>query len=234
METFVIRFLLVAQYLCHYSDPHVEECIKRMTEQAKPLLANGIPSIGIQPLEPLKIPSIRLRQHNTPKNGFKYDAWLSDVMLKGLTNFTFNKLDVYPEELKVTANISLPLLVMNGEYVILGSFQMLPIESTGKMSANFSSCTAALVALGARVHKRMVIREATVRLQCSGQTRADLYNAHSTTHDMEMITDHIAEMHAADIAREVQPAVETALAMVLEDVANKFLKHVPADMVFPK
>ncbi|XP_049887866.1 uncharacterized protein LOC126382140 [Pectinophora gossypiella] len=219
--------------ICHYSDPNVEECIKRTAEQARHLLAAGVPSLNIQPLEPLKIPSIRLRQHNAPHNGFKYDAWLSDVKLSGLTNFTFNKLDVYPEELKVTANISLPHLVMTGEYVVLGHFQMLPVESTGQMSANFSSCTAGLVALGARVHKRMVIRDATVRLQCSGQTRADLMDAHSTTHDMEMITDHIAGMHAADIAREVQPAVETSLAMVLEDVANKFLRNVPADMVFP-
>lgn len=47
-----------------------------------------------------------------------------------------------------------------------------------------------------------------------------------------MITNHIASMHSADIAKEVQPAVETALAMVLEDIANKFLKYIPPDMVF--
>lgn len=49
----------------------------------------------------------------------------------------------------------------------------------------------------------------------------------------EMITDHLVGMHSSEIAKEVQPAVETALAMVLEDVANKFLKNIPADMVFP-
>lgn len=48
-----------------------------------------------------------------------------------------------------------------------------------------------------------------------------------------MITDHIAHMHSTDIAKEVQPAVETALGMVLEDIANKFLKHIPQDMIFP-
>jgi hypothetical protein len=64
-----------------------------MAEQARQLLANGVPSLGIQSLEPLKVPSIRLRQHNMPKNKFKYDAWLSDVMLKGLTNYTFNALE---------------------------------------------------------------------------------------------------------------------------------------------
>lgn len=49
----------------------------------------------------------------------------------------------------------------------------------------------------------------------------------------EMITDHIVKMHSSDLAKEVQPAVETALAMVLEDIANKFLKHIPSEMVFP-
>ncbi|KAL0895436.1 hypothetical protein ABMA27_011558 [Loxostege sticticalis] len=219
--------------LCHYSDPNVAACIQRMAEQARHLLAQGVPNLNIQALEPLKVPSIRLRQHNMPKNAFKYDAWLSDIMLKGLTNYTFNNLDVYPEDLRVTANISLPRLEMTGDYVVLGQFQMLPVESAGKMSANFSSCTAALEALGARVHKRMVIRDATVRLRCSGDLKASLDDAHSTTDKMEMITDHIAAMHSEEIVKEIQPAVETSLAMVLEDVANKFLKHIPSEMVFP-
>ncbi|CAB3220998.1 unnamed protein product [Arctia plantaginis] len=217
---------------CHYSDPNVAACIQRIAEQARHLLVQGVPSLNIQPLEPLKIPSIRLRQHNMPKNVFKYDAWFSDVTLEGLTNYTFNKLDVYPEEMKVTANISIPHLLMVGEYMVLGKFQMLPVESTGKMLANFTECTAALEALGARVHKRMIIRDATVHLRCTGPLKADLMEAHSTTGEMEMITNHIASMHSADIAKEVQPAVETALAMVLEDIANKFLKYIPPDMVF--
>lgn len=40
-------------------------------------------------------------------------------------------------------------------------------------------------------------------------------------------------MHTTELAKEVQPAVETALAMVLEDIANKFLKHITPNMVFP-
>ncbi|OWR42242.1 seminal fluid protein CSSFP066 [Danaus plexippus plexippus] len=219
--------------VCHYSDPNVAECIKRVAEQAKQLLAHGIPSFGIQPLEPLKIPSIRLRQHNMPQARFKYDAWLTDLTLNGLTNYTFNKLDVYPEEIKVNGNISLPRLVMGGEYVVIGEFQMLPVESTGKMSANFTDCSAALDAVGAKVHKRIVIKDANVKLRCTGALKASLMEAHSTTSEMEMITDHIIQMHASELAKEVQPAVETALAMVLEDIANKFLKHIPTNMVFP-
>ncbi|XP_004923013.1 uncharacterized protein LOC101744542 [Bombyx mori] len=219
--------------VCYYSDPGVADCIKRVAEQAKHLLALGIPSLNIQSLEPLKIPSIRLRQHNAPNKNFKYDAWLSEVALSGLTNYTVNKLDVYPEDLKVTANISLPRLVMTGDYMVIGEFQMLPVESIGKMAANFSECTIALEALGARVHTRMVIRDARVRLRCAGPVGANLMEAHSTTDEMEMVTDHIVSMHSEDLVREVQPAIETALAMVLEDIANKFLKHVPAEMVFP-
>ncbi|KAL4705662.1 hypothetical protein ACJJTC_011224 [Scirpophaga incertulas] len=40
------------------------------------------------------------------RNKFKYDAWLSDITLRGLTNYSFNNLDVFPEDMKVTANIS--------------------------------------------------------------------------------------------------------------------------------
>ncbi|CAK1548673.1 unnamed protein product [Leptosia nina] len=224
---------LAQKPICHYSDPNVADCIKRVAEQGRTLLAHGIPSFGIQPLEPLKVPSIRLRQHNMPQNKFKYDAWLSDLVLSGLTNYTFNKLDVYPEELKVTGNISLPHLVMAGEYVVIGEFQMLPVESTGFIDANFTLCSAALEAIGAKVHKRIVIKDANVKLRCTGPLDASLREAHSTTGEMEMVTKHIVHMHANELTKEVQPAVETALAMVLEDIANKFLKHVPPNMVFP-
>ncbi|XP_048006499.1 uncharacterized protein LOC125241860 [Leguminivora glycinivorella] len=206
-------------------DPAVSACIERVATAARGVLARGAPALGVQPLEPLRVPSLRLRQHHVPSRNFKYDAWLTDVTLHGLTNYSFNRLDVYPEQLKVTTNISLPLLSMFSEYVILGEFQMLPVESTGKMSVNFTECTASIEAAGARAHKRLVVRDAAVRLRCAGPLRADLMEAHSTTGEMEMITEHIARMHAAEVAGEVQPALETALAMVLEDVANKFLKH---------
>lgn len=77
--------------ICHYNDPQVTECIQRAAEKARVFLAHGIPSLGIQSLEPLKVPSVRLRQHQG--KGFKYDAWLSDVTLKGLTDYAFNKLE---------------------------------------------------------------------------------------------------------------------------------------------
>lgn len=78
---------------CHYSDPAVAACIRRAAERARPLLARGAPALAVQPLEPLTVPSIRLRQHNAPHNHFKYDAWLSDVVLHGLTKYDFNKLE---------------------------------------------------------------------------------------------------------------------------------------------
>ncbi|XP_059049445.1 uncharacterized protein LOC131844548 [Achroia grisella] len=209
----IIDFLLLIYYemtsVCHYSDPNVAQCIQRMAEQAKHLLAQGVPSFGIQPLEPLKVPNIRLRQHNPPKNAFKYDAWLSDVVLHGLTNFSFNKLDVYPEEMKVTANITLPKLDVSADYVILGKFQMLPVESTGKLSANFTMCTAALVALGARVHKRMVIKDADVRLRCGGALNGRLDEAHSTTTEM--------------VGGFICPREEKALGRCLRDALNTYI-----------
>ncbi|XP_063634652.1 uncharacterized protein LOC134805267 [Cydia splendana] len=224
------EFLLEDDHAPSSYDPAVSKCIERVATAARSVLARGAPALGVQPLEPLRVPSIRLRQHNVPARSFKYDAWLADVTLHGLTDYSFNRLDVYPEELKITTNISLPLLAMFSEYVILGEFQMLPVESTGKMSVNFTAqCTASIEAVGARAHKRLVVRDAAVRLRCAGPLHADLMDAHSSTGEMEMITEHIARMHAGDIAGEVQPALETALAMVLEDVANKFLKHLPAD-----
>lgn len=92
-EGYFLMSDLARTSICHYSDPNVALCIQRVAEQARHLLAQGVPSLNIQPLEPLRIPSIRLRQHHMPKKGFKYDAWLSDVMLKGITNYTFNNLE---------------------------------------------------------------------------------------------------------------------------------------------
>lgn len=57
--------------------------------------------------------------------------------IKNMSNFIVD-CSVFPEELKVTANISVPHLMMSGDYVVIGEFQMLPVESTGKMAANFS------------------------------------------------------------------------------------------------
>ncbi|CAG9782757.1 unnamed protein product [Diatraea saccharalis] len=75
----VLGAIPLKEVLTDKNDPNVADCIRRMAEQAKNVLAAGVPSLGVQSLEPLRVPSIRLRQHNMPRNKFKYDAWLSDL-----------------------------------------------------------------------------------------------------------------------------------------------------------
>lgn len=52
-------------------------------------------------------------------------------------------------------------------------------------------CTADLEAVGAKVHKRIVVRDANVKLKCSGPLSADLMEAHSTTDEMGMIRNYL-------------------------------------------
>ncbi|VVC90729.1 unnamed protein product [Leptidea sinapis] len=143
--------------VCHYSDPGVSGCIIRVAEQARKLLAHGIQSFGIQPLEPLKIPSIRLRQHNMPQNS------------------------VYPDELRVSAY-----------------------------------CTAALEAVGAKVHKRIVIKDANVKMRCTGPVDASLKEAHSTTGEMGNIDATVT------IKLGRRPRANSSDALSCEDLHVKF------------
>lgn len=52
--------------ICHRSDPHLEECIKKSVTDLRPLLINGIPELNIPSCEPLRVSEVVIDQGGGP------------------------------------------------------------------------------------------------------------------------------------------------------------------------
>ncbi|XP_063829428.1 uncharacterized protein LOC135078799 [Ostrinia nubilalis] len=216
---------------CHYSDPNVAECIQRMAEQARHLLAQGVPSLNIQALEPLKVPSIRLRQHNMPKNKFKYDAWLSDIMLRGLTNYTFNNLEcIY---ISLHCSSKLHELRMKGNYKLSGKLLMLPIEGEGKFSAKYGDIDALVTIVLGRKHQpnhfdTLTCEDLDVKFHM-GYASMELENLFGGDNELGNSMNKFLNENWQKLAGELQAPMEEALHDFLRPLADHAFATLNAD-----
>lgn len=48
------------------------------------------------------------------------------------------------------------------------------------------------------------------------------------------ISEHVINMHSAEIVKELQPSIETVVSMLFDDVANKFFRNISFDKLFPE
>uniref|UniRef100_A0A2A4JM21 Uncharacterized protein n=1 Tax=Heliothis virescens TaxID=7102 RepID=A0A2A4JM21_HELVI len=104
-----------------------EDCILQDTIKSIPLFADGIPDLGVKPLDPLFFKSV---DSSSPNLKFI----LSDITFKGLKGCKPIKAQRIPEKSNVFLKISCPLTV-DGQYEMDGQLLVVKIAGKGKVHA---------------------------------------------------------------------------------------------------
>lgn len=86
-----IYFHFSAEYIipCHKSDPQLDNCIKRSFNHLRGYLAQGLPDIGVPPVEPLLIDRLVMENQAGP---VRVTAIFSNITVMGPSNYTVTKI----------------------------------------------------------------------------------------------------------------------------------------------
>ncbi|CAH2252410.1 circadian clock-controlled protein daywake-like [Pararge aegeria] len=109
---------------CSASDPNLNQCVEKVIAAAGAKFANGIPELGIRPLDPVELGRVVV---NNPALKITFD----DTVVTGLGGFRINSYKIQPEKgkavLDFTANVTL-----KARYVMDGQVLILPIKGDGQ------------------------------------------------------------------------------------------------------
>ncbi|XP_023935667.2 circadian clock-controlled protein daywake [Bicyclus anynana] len=109
---------------CSVSDPNLNQCVEQVITSAGAKFANGIPELGIKPLDPVELGRVVV---NNPALKITFD----DTVVTGLSGFRINSYKMQPNkgkaELDFTANVTL-----KAHYVMDGQVLILPIRGNGQ------------------------------------------------------------------------------------------------------
>ncbi|GJQ83213.1 hypothetical protein Trydic_g18237 [Trypoxylus dichotomus] len=113
---------------CEIRRPDFVNCSTDAVQKLFDAIPSGIPEIGLDPLDPLKVPIIKILQGTGPVN---VNASLTDVTVLGFGNTHILHNNVDPETYDFYTELRLPRLRIDGNYKLFGRILVIPLKGVG-------------------------------------------------------------------------------------------------------
>ncbi|CAB3223218.1 unnamed protein product [Arctia plantaginis] len=114
---------------CFRKDPEFDDCSRQAVQQLFNALGPGLPEIGVEPLDPLKIPKIRILQGDDgPVN---VNAALDHVTVTGFGKTEVLSSRVDRKTYDFHTKIRIPKIRIEGTYELKGKILLIPLVGRG-------------------------------------------------------------------------------------------------------
>ncbi|KAK3909438.1 Protein takeout [Frankliniella fusca] len=239
---------------CVINQAHTNVCLKKSVQTAlDELTVKGSPSLGVFPLDPMRISKLRLQSGS---GSIALDLTFLDLDIYGFKNLRIDELDQKPARLaarspEVTcfrpdfANNRLRLnvtitsdLVLNGNYVVKGRLLVVPINGAGRCNITLGKPVAANaeISLTKRKGADGRIYPHVEKFQFDFNPKTFKLYFHDKNHgdnQLGVTLNRIANDNSNEILRDLKPAISVAFGQAFEDIANRIFSKVPFNEVFP-
>ncbi|XP_022919744.2 protein takeout-like [Onthophagus taurus] len=113
---------------CKIKEENFINCSTNAVQKLFDEIPNGISDIGLEPLDPLKVPVIKILQGTGPVN---VNASLTNVTVLGFGNTHIKLNNVDPKTHDFYTELHLPRLRIDGNYKLLGRILLIPLRGAG-------------------------------------------------------------------------------------------------------
>ncbi|VVC42951.1 Haemolymph juvenile hormone binding [Cinara cedri] len=219
---------------CKKSDPKFNECLKDGLQSAIPHLAEGVPSLGLIKVDPLRIIELKINQESGhPVN---LDLKFNDVDLINLKHSQIKS--VYYDSVNYNAKIEVLLpesLLLEGNYEVNGNVLVVPIKGKGKCKLVTDISNAVI-----NVQFKPVVKNGNTFLDINNFTFEftatklhlkfdNLFNGDKALGDNMNV---FLNENWRDILKELQPSVEQVLSMAFKEISQHFFNSIPENEIF--
>ncbi|XP_034252626.1 circadian clock-controlled protein-like [Thrips palmi] len=222
---------------CARTDPNVDQCLRAAVADALPKMKNGLPKLGVGPLDPLLISEMRLSQgSNSPVN---LDLTFTNMSTtKFLDGVKVESIHFDLDKMVLTAESVTPTVLAVSKYSVKGKVLLLPITGTGDSRVELNDVKTSLRITGKRTKKsdgkdyfeitdvkaNMVPKKMSLRLD-------NLFNGDKQLGDtMNKVLSENWEL----VFNEISPSLNTAYAELFRRPAHALFIHVPIDGIIPE
>lgn len=224
----------VSEFLCHRSDPHLNECLLKQADKILPLLANGVPSAKIDPIDPLNVEYMTAEGE---LDNVKIKMIMKNITLLGHSSSKFNKIKIDPESLSGEVTFRVPRLHMTTEYYSTGRLFVIPLESSAYFDGDFNDVDIGLTFRLKEVKRngkkyfaveklafKMYVESAKIKLTSTDPAQQPAVN---------VIQNFFNENNRL-VLDTVNPLVVVHGPEFYKHVIDRFLRMVPSDELLPQ
>lgn len=218
---------------CKKNDPGLSECIKTSLQSSIPHLVKGIPSLGLYPIDPLRITALGIDQGSGPvsiKLNFR------DLDISNIGTVMIRELHVEPDGNNITLILDFEKpIVLDGMYDVKGKVIILPITGDGMSKISLENIKAKTNLILKTVVRNGItyydIKSFILSLTVT-KMRIKLENLFKGDKALGNNMNTFLNENWPDIFKELQASFENALAAAFAGVAQQFFNRVPANQIF--
>ncbi|KAM8712226.1 hypothetical protein ACLKA7_012703 [Drosophila subpalustris] len=242
----VLQLIMVLLAMCHWSnarlpssitpcardDPQLERCIINAVYQVKPLLVHGDLGDGYRtpPLEPLQLDDIELGSSS------QFQAVFMDLVARGGSNFTIDRIIAKPEDIAYDLWITLPRIQFSGRYFMRLNLLLIDIQGKGTMRGYCESAKAAVKMRGTRYLRNgleyVKFTKMTMRIQFK-DFKLQLDNLFNGNGVLGEAGNALINDNQDLYLNEIVPGLERGLSKKFLAVANEILASATFEEMFP-
>lgn len=222
---------------CNRKDPNLSKCWEESMMSLIPRVKDGIPEMGLRPLDPIFLPSLDLDFGGTGSVAFK--AKLHDLNLYGCSELTLHDTKVLftDETVEVYLNMLIPVLFMKSGYKANGQVLLLRFDSTGDFVGNFTNVEVKgqwksknFIKRG-RIHSTFDNSLVKVKL---GSMRMHFDRLLGDNEELNNNINSVINENSDLLYDELRPVIENVIDEVIKDSVNKVYNLFPKDVLYPK
>ncbi|KAK9503384.1 hypothetical protein O3M35_009945 [Rhynocoris fuscipes] len=218
---------------CKKNDPNILTCLKGAIEDALHDLANGNPSLGVLPLDPLHFEKIAINQGTGPVS-IKLE--LKNLNVQGVKTIKINSISKFDWK-DAALDVSVPAkLIFDGEYTIDGKVMVLPVKGTGHCHITADNFKAQVTAKIKTIEKNGKQYYEISMLDLDFQTDKvqfqfdNLFNGDKTLGNQVNV---FINENWKDVINELKPAIIQAFTTAFKSMGNNLFSRVPANEITP-
>ncbi|XP_006620996.1 protein takeout isoform X1 [Apis laboriosa] len=230
-----VIFAVLPSYIkpCKKRDPDINECITRSIDQLRDKLSAGIPEFEAPPIEPLYLKQIRLSRGPV---GARLDVNLTDLRVFGPSTFKVRDLKADVENVVFTFKVNFEKLHFQGKYQIDARVLLLKLTGEGNITGTFTDYDSDVVLRARKVYRDNDIYLNFERMKVKiriGKAHLHLSNLFGGDTVLAAATHDLLNNNNALFLDEITPVLETSLADLFTNVANKITKSFTYKELFP-
>ncbi|XP_053672331.1 uncharacterized protein LOC128722676 [Anopheles nili] len=212
--------------VCKRANPNEDDCFRKLFEGTFPYIAKGIPEIGVQPFDPLRIESIQVSRGS---GGLTLSGGFKKLSIKGPSNTTVRRAFLDFDKQALSFELEIPKLRIDASYNLKGNVLLLPLVGDGDVTMTLKNVKTTVVtkfSVRPLPEDAIFIEEMKVTFHVGGM-RIHLDNLFQGNQVLGASLNLFLNQNANEVIAELRSDLEHGLADIFTGLWNELFNKLP-------
>ncbi|KAK6640355.1 hypothetical protein RUM44_012048 [Polyplax serrata] len=218
--------------LCDLTKPNLNACVVNSANNLIPVLVKGIKDLNFPPLDPLRIPEMKVDQSNAP---ISIRLKLLDTIHTGLGTMKFHAASIDLDKNRWILNATLPNYALFGRYMANGRIILLPIIGDGHANFTLTNTKVDFIMQGhAKKEDDLLVHHLSNLKVIFGFDKCfiSMTNLFGGNKQLSETVDQFIRTNSREVFEGLKVSLEKVYSSIYLNLIRRLVSNVPVSSIF--